>query len=157
MRQAAHVENASSSRPKWSRFTEKRGASRADTRPDPIAMRPRIHPPACQPASAAPSGAARLALCTGPSARDLLKPLRRAVELHLRGQYEQAEVRLRATLAMAPELPQAHHHLAVVLEAQGRTVEAIRHLEHALDLDPELPGAVERLAGYRADARARRA
>lgn len=66
-------------------------------------------------------------------------------------------MRLRATLAMAPDLPQAHHHLAVVLEAQARTVEAIRHLEHALDLDPELPGAVERLAGYRADARARRA
>jgi len=58
---------------------------------------------------------------------------------------------------MAPELPQAHHHLAVVLEAQGRSVEAIRHLEQALDLDPGLPGAVERLARYRAEARARRA
>ena len=116
-------------------------------------MSPRPHQPACQPASAAPSGAAHQEC----PARDLLRPLRRAVELHLRGEYEQAEARLRATLRLAPRLPQAHHHLAVVLEAQGRTVEAIRHLEEAIELDPHLPGAVERLAGYRREAQARRA
>ena len=123
----------------------------------PTAMSPRPHQHARQSASATPSGAARLDLCPAPSARDLILPLRRAVELHLRGEYTQAGARLRATLEMAPRLPQAHHHLAVVLAAQGRTVEAIRHLEEAIDLDPNLPGAAERLSGYRADARARRA
>ncbi len=120
-------------------------------------MSPRPHQHANQSARAAPSGAARLDSASAPSARDLLRPLRRAVELHLRGDYAQAEARLRATLELAPRLPQAHHHLAVVLEAQGRTVEAIRHLEEAIALDPNLPGAAERLSGYLAEARARRA
>lgn len=53
-------------------------------------------------------------------------------------------------------LPQAHHHLAVVLHAQGRTVEAIRHLREAVERDPHLPGAMERLERYVAEAHAAR-
>ena len=90
-------------------------------------------------------------------ARDLLLPLRRAIDLHLRGDYELAEKRLRAVLELDPKLPQAHHHLAVVLHAQGRTVEAIRHLNEALDGDPHLPGAADRLESYLREAKAGRA
>ncbi len=82
------------------------------------------------------------------SARDLLCPLRRAIELHLRGDYRAAEQRLRKALELEPKLPQAHHHLAVVLRSSGRTVEAVRHLALALDLDPHLVGARERLEAY---------
>lgn len=78
-------------------------------------------------------------------ARDVVGALRRAVELHLGGDFPAAEKRLRAVLAQAPALPQAHHHLAVVLRATGRTPEAIRHLRIALDHDPHLVGAKERL------------
>lgn len=89
-------------------------------------------------------------------ARDLLLPLRRAIDLHLRGDYDVAEKRLRSVLELDPRLPQAHHHLAVVLHAQGRTVEAIRHLREALELDPHLPGADDRLEAYLAEAKAGR-
>ncbi|MEM6571796.1 MAG: tetratricopeptide repeat protein [Planctomycetota bacterium] len=92
----------------------------------------------------------------GHAARDLVLPLRRAVELHLRGDYEAAERRLRAVLDLDPMLPQAHHHLAVVLHAQGRTVEALRHLREAVHRDPHLPGAKERLERYVAEAHAER-
>ena len=91
------------------------------------------------------------------AARDLLLPLRRAIDLHLRGDFELAERRLRAVLELAPRLPQAHHHLAVVLHAQGRTVEAIRHLREAIEFDPHLPGARDRLDQYVAEAYADRA
>jgi Tfp pilus assembly protein PilF len=91
------------------------------------------------------------------SARDLLLPLRRAIDLHLRGDYDLAEKRLRAVLELDPRLPQAHHHLAVVLHAQGRTVEAVRHLREAIEGDPHLPGAADRLETYLREARAGRA
>jgi len=87
-------------------------------------------------------------------ARDLLLPLRRAIDLHLRGDFETAEKRLRAVLELDPCLPQAHHHLAVVLHAQGRTVEAVRHLHEAIKRDAHLPGATERLERYIVEARA---
>ncbi|MEM9802738.1 MAG: tetratricopeptide repeat protein [Planctomycetota bacterium] len=90
------------------------------------------------------------------AARDLVAPLRRAIDLHLRGDYELAEKRLRAVLELDPVLPQAHHHLAVVLHAQGRTVEAIRHLREAVERDPHLPGAMDRLERYVAEAHAAR-
>lgn len=82
------------------------------------------------------------------AARDLLGPLRRATELHLAGNYDAAEARLRAVLALAPDLPQAHHHLSVVLHAKGKTVEAVRHLVTALEGDPHLVGASARLDQY---------
>ena len=90
------------------------------------------------------------------AARDLLLPLRRAIDLHLRGDYEAAERRLRAVLELDPQQPQAHHHLAVVLHAQGRTVEALRHMHEALELDAHLPGAAQRLEQYTAEAHAAR-
>lgn len=90
------------------------------------------------------------------SARDLLKELRRAVDLHLDGDYAGSEARLRAVLKLDPRLPQAHHHLAVVLHARQQYAEALVHLERAEELDPHLPGIQTRLEGYRLDAEARR-
>lgn len=84
----------------------------------------------------------------GPTARDLLAPMRRATELTLRGDFEGAERRLRAVLDQDPDLAAAHHHLAVVLHGMGKTVEAVRELRIGLDLDPHLVGAEERLARY---------
>jgi len=86
-----------------------------------------------------------------PLMRDLLGPLRRGVDLYLAGDLEGAEGRIRAVLAQDPNLPQAHHHLAVVLHARSQTVEAVRHLRIALDLDPHLVGACERLELYLAE------
>lgn len=91
-----------------------------------------------------------------PLMRDLLGPLRRAIDLYLAGDLTGSEGRIRAVLALDPNLPQAHHHLAVVLHARSQTVEAVRHLRIALDLDAHLVGASERLELYLAElARAR--
>ena len=84
----------------------------------------------------------------GARAKDLIGPLRRATELYLAGNYTAAETRLRAVLSLAPRLPEAHHHLSVVLHAQGKTVEAVRALRDAMSLDPHLVGAQERLERY---------
>ena len=92
----------------------------------------------------------------GRSARALLTDLRRAVDLHLAGNYVAAEERLRAVLRVEPLLPQAHHHLAVVLHAQRQYSDAVRHLTIAADLDPHLPGIQERLDNYVHDALGRR-
>lgn len=97
----------------------------------------------------APAGA-------GPSARTLLMELRRAVDLHLAGNYVAAEERLRAVLSVEPALPQAHHHLAVVLHAQRQYSDAVRHLTLAAEADPHLPGVLERLEQYTLDALGRR-
>ncbi len=83
--------------------------------------------------------------------------LRRAVEFHLRGDYLSAETILRAALRSDPELPQAHHHLAVVLHAQHQFVDAERHLALAHGLDPHQPGIDARLSQYRLDAGGRAA
>ena len=80
-----------------------------------------------------------------PSARDVLAPLRRARELQLEGHYNAAESRYRAVLKLEPRQPQALFHLALLLESLGRPVEALRHLRTAIDVDPDLPGARERL------------
>ena len=90
------------------------------------------------------------------SARALLSDLRRAVDLHLSGDYAAAEARLRKVLGAEPLLPQAHHHLAVVLHAQAQYSSAVRHLTLAAELDPHLPGIRERLEEYTADALQRR-
>jgi len=90
------------------------------------------------------------------SARSLLTQLRRAVELHLAGDYPAAETLLRAVLKLESGLPQAHHHLAVVLHARGQYDEALGHLEAAERPDPHLPGTQNRLEGYRLDVETRR-
>ncbi|WP_419190590.1 hypothetical protein [Saltatorellus ferox] len=82
--------------------------------------------------------------------------LRRAVDLHLAGNYVAAEERLRSVLRVEPMLPQAHHHLAVVLHAQTQYSDAVRHLTLAAELDPSLPGIHERLENYTWDALGRR-
>lgn len=94
---------------------------------------------------------------TSISARALLAQLRRAVDFHLSGDYLSAEALLRAALRSEPQLPQAHHHLAVVLHAQHQYVDAERHLALAYDLDPHLPGITDRLSQYRSDAQHRAA
>ena len=86
------------------------------------------------------------------SSRELLTQLRRAVDFHLAGDYLSAEALLRSALRSDPELPQGHHHLAVVLHAQSQFVEAKRHLAIAHELDPNLPGIVDRLDQYEGDA-----
>lgn len=86
-----------------------------------------------------------------PLVRDLLGPLRRGIDLYLAGDLAGAEGRIRAVLAQDPNLAQAHHHLAVVLHARSQTVEAVRHLRIALDLDAHLVGARERLELYLAE------
>ena len=85
------------------------------------------------------------------SARSALVELRRSVDMILVGDYAGAEQRLWALLRIHPDLPEAQHHLAVVLHARGQATAAVRHLEMALQLDPHLPGAVDRLARYRDD------
>ena len=89
-------------------------------------------------------------------ARDLVAPMRRATELALRGDHVGAERRLRAVIERAPDLAEAHHHLAVVLHGMGKTVEALRSLRHGLDLDPHLVGAEARLERYLAELDERR-
>ncbi|MEL6904328.1 MAG: tetratricopeptide repeat protein [Planctomycetota bacterium] len=86
-----------------------------------------------------------------PLARDLLLPLRRAVDLYLAGDFALAEDRLRALVKAAPDQAQAHHHLGVVLRARGQFAGAIAHLERALELDPHLVGAADRIERYRAE------
>ena len=102
----------------------------------------------------APSGVASAARAA--QARDLVTPMRRATELALRGDHEAAERRLRAVIERAPDLAEAHHHLAVVLHGMGKTVEAVRSLRRGLDLDPHLVGAEARLEGYLAELDERR-
>ena len=108
---------------------------------------------------AQPSRALRPDLVSDPpvSSRELLTQLRRAVDFHLSGDYAGAESLLRAALRSDPSLPQAHHHLAVVLHAQLQYVEAERHLAIAYRLDPHQPGIAERLSAYQADAQNRAA
>ena len=86
------------------------------------------------------------------SSCELLTQLRRAVDFHLVGDYLSAEALLRAALRADPDLPQAHHHLAVVLHAQSQFVEAERHLAIAHQLDASLPGIDDRLDQYEEDA-----
>ncbi len=105
--------------------------------------RGRLAPPGAAPARSA-------------AARDLVAPIRRATELALRGDHAGAERRLRAVIERAPELAEAHHHLAVVLHGMGKTVEAVRSLREALDLDPHLVGAASRLERYLAELEERR-
>lgn len=76
--------------------------------------------------------------------------------MHLSGDYVAAESRLRAVLKEEPDLPQAHHHLAVVLHAQHQYAEAAGHLRRAADLDPHLPAVQERMEAYAKDAQGRR-
>ena len=71
------------------------------------------------------------------------------MELYLAGDLAGAEARLRNVLRTAPLLPEAHHHLAVVLHARAQDAEAVALLERALELNPHLTGARERLALYR--------
>lgn len=118
-----------------------------DSEPDFLPSPELFHEPAAHPRRSPSPDEAR-PYPTVRSARDLLAPLRRAIDLHLRGDLDGAERRLRAVLALDDRLPQGHHHLAVVLHCQGRTVEALRHMREAVALDPHLPGAEERLAGY---------
>ncbi len=110
--------------------------------------------PHSQPASRPDLSPVRSA--AAPTARELLAELRRAVDLHLAGNYFASETRLRSVLKAEPMLPQAHHHLAVVLHAQRQFSDAVRHLSLAADLDPRLPGIQERLESYRLDAEGRR-
>ena len=93
----------------------------------------------------------------GVSSRDLLASMRRAVDFHLKGDYLGAETLLRGVLRVDPELPEAHHHLAVVLHAQHQFLDAERHLALAQALDPHLPGIADRLSQYRLDASGRAA
>ena len=113
--------------------------------------------PDSRPGSAARAHAERDA---APLARALLLPLRRAGDLYLAGDFAVAEDRLRALVKAAPDQAQAHHHLGVVLRARGKFAGAIAHLERALELDPHLVGAADRIERYRAEhaqSRARRA
>lgn len=112
--------------------------------------------------SAQPSPDPRPKVATDPptvsaSSKELLSQLRRAVTYHLSGDYLSAELLLRAVLRADSELPQAHHHLAVVLHAQRQYVDAERHLAVANSLDPHLPGIADRLRQYQADAESRAA
>ena len=73
------------------------------------------------------------------------------MDFHLSGSYASAEMLLRSALRSDDRLPQAHHHLAVVLHAQRQFADAVRHLEIAHSLDPHQPGIADRLSRYRRD------
>jgi tetratricopeptide (TPR) repeat protein len=59
---------------------------------------------------------------------------------------KEAEPRIRAALALAPNSAPLHDELGAVLARQGRQQEAIALFERALELDPTLPQTRKRLA-----------
>jgi tetratricopeptide (TPR) repeat protein len=77
---------------------------------------------ACEPAPLADVGDAR-------------QHLLRGHELAQGERYQEAEVSLRAALAIDPSLPMAHNNLGWVREMQGDTAGAIASYERALELD----------------------
>ena len=64
--------------------------------------------------------------------------LQTAVALHRAGQLAEAERHYRDVLKRAPAQAEAHSRLGGLLMAQGRTQEAIAHLERALSHKPDL-------------------
>jgi len=61
------------------------------------------------------------------------------------GDYRDAETLYRATLARNPRCWLAEYNLGTTLRTAGRTAEAIPHLERALELKPDLSGALNNL------------
>ena len=64
---------------------------------------------------------------------------------HQAGIYRDAETLYRATLARNPGCWLAEYNLGTTLDAAGRTAEAIPHLQRALELKPDLSGALNNL------------
>jgi Tfp pilus assembly protein PilF len=60
------------------------------------------------------------------------------------GQYSQAESRFREVLAQAPGSAPAHLNLALTLEAQDKSAEALNHYRRAMEIEPN-PLAAQRL------------
>ncbi len=69
-----------------------------------------------------------------------------AVTLHRAGAFADAEREYRRVLALVPNHAEAQSRIGAVLMAQGKTGEAIAHLERAVALDPNLFEALGNLA-----------
>jgi tetratricopeptide (TPR) repeat protein len=71
--------------------------------------------------------------------------LGRLVQAHLAlGDYSAATKDLEALVALQPELAQSHYQLGLLVAAQAPE-SALKHLEKAVEIDPSLESAVERL------------
>ena len=77
------------------------------------------------------------------SPRDLFA---KAVQQYQSGQLKPAEQNFLALLAAEPGLAAAEHGLALVLVAQGKTIEALAHFQRALALKPDFAQAFNDLA-----------
>ncbi len=79
-----------------------------------------------------------------------------AIALHRAGRLRDAEVTYRAALDIAPGQPVATHNLGVVVAAQGRHSEAIRHFDEAIAAEPQYASAhYNRAVGLEAIGRTR--
>jgi len=61
---------------------------------------------------------------------------RAGIGLSRAGHEQSAEIELRKAASLAPEVPEAHYNLALVLDALGRRAEAVTETERALRLQP---------------------
>lgn len=75
-----------------------------------------------------------------PSAKDLHNELRNVYASTWR--LEPARVEAEKYLALSPDEPNAHDSLGLVLQQAGNYAEALRHYQHALDLDPAFDIAI---------------
>jgi hypothetical protein len=62
--------------------------------------------------------------------------MQRAVDLQRTGQAAQAEALYRAVLEHAPDIPEAHHNLGVLLAMRSAITASIEHFKHAIELAP---------------------
>jgi SAM-dependent methyltransferase/tetratricopeptide (TPR) repeat protein len=81
-----------------------------------------------------------------PAPQTLAELFRAALAQHKIGALSEAERRYRYILSLAPDHAQSHGMIGVTLLTQGKTNEAIPHLERGAALKPNLPGAQDDLA-----------
>ena len=74
----------------------------------------------------------------GPAVKEAFQ--RGALAMH-NGRIADAEQSFREAVKLAPKLPEAHLDLALALEREGKSDEAIGSLGKAIELDPKLPSA----------------
>ena len=65
--------------------------------------------------------------------------------------HQAARIAVESALALAPEMPDAHNLLGLILAAEGAPERALRHLDRAIELDPAFPHAYINRANIRLD------
>ena len=66
------------------------------------------------------------------------------------GKLQQAKTRFLDTVRLKPNSARAHCYLGVVLEQERQFTDAVRHLQRALEIDPNYEVAVEHLKSAKA-------